>query len=258
MGYSVPCWLQVSSTSWIIGLCSVSVSLSLSLSLQVCLFLPLSMSVYPCINSGSSFSLHCLSPCLSWFMLPSPSLRVYFSVSPSLSLSPLCFLSTQCFSLSVNLLPCVSPSIHHPPSLPSSLLCAFLSPDLGAFISAPSAWISLPCGFVSLHLPAPPAPPPRLPGNPPHHACLRIVTQRPCPIQRAGPLCSQLPPPTLPPPPHRPSGPAFPSFFPAQESWAISPAHDAEKCASAPGAPGHREAESGPPRRHHCGGREAP
>ena len=67
----------------------------LSLSLQVCLFLPLTMSVYLCINSGSLFSLYCLSPFLSWFRLPSQSRQVYFSVSPSLSLSPLCFLSTQ-------------------------------------------------------------------------------------------------------------------------------------------------------------------
>ena len=154
-------------------------------------------------------------------------------------------------------------SFHPPPSQPASLsplgISLSRSQEIsGASISAPSAWVSLLCGCVSLHLPAPPAPPPRLPGNPPHHARLRIVTQQPCPIQCTGPLCSQLPPPTLPPPPHRPSGPAFPSFFPAQASWAISPAHDAEKCAAAPGAPGHREAESGPPRRHHCGGRGVP
>ena len=77
------------------SLLSFCLSVFLSLSLQVCVFLPLTMSVYLCINSGSLFSLYCLSPCLSWFRLPSPSLQVYFSVSPSLSLSPLCFLSTQ-------------------------------------------------------------------------------------------------------------------------------------------------------------------
>lgn len=161
MWCSVPCWLHVSLTSWIISLCSVPLCLSVfvSLSLQVCLFLPLTMSVYLCIDSGSLFSLHCLSPCLSWFRLPSRSLSV--SVSPSPSLSPLCFLSAQCSSMRISTLPCrvfLLPSINLPACLPLSPLRISRSRSQSVHLR-PSAWVSLLCGFVSLRLPAPPPSP---------------------------------------------------------------------------------------------------
>lgn len=169
------------------------------------------MSIYPCINSGSSFSLHCLSPCLS--------LGLGFLLRLSLPKSLLSAFSLPSVSLYASIFFQVCFSFHPPPSQPaSSLLCAVLS-DLGGFISAPQPG-SLFCVGLCLCISLRPPPlPPRLPGNPPHHACLRIVTQRPLPDPaRRAPLFA-APPPTLPPPPHRPSGPAFPSFFPAQQSW---------------------------------------
>ena len=234
MWFSVPCWLHVSLTSWVICLCSVPLGLSLlvSLSLQVCLFLPLTMSVYLCIDSGSLFSLHCPSPCLSWFRLPSRSLSV--SVSPSLSLSPLCLLSAQCpLCASVPFRAgCFSfhPSASQPASLSplrvprSGSRPVHLCPQPGSLFRAGL------CLRVSLR-PRPPREPapPRAPAD--RHSAAGPDPARGAPLFAAPSSCA-------PPPPHRPPGPAFPSSFPAQASWAISPAHDVQKCAAAPGAQG--------------------
>ena len=92
----------------------------------------------------------------------------------------------------------------------------FLSPDLSPLISDPLPG-SLPCGFASLHLPAPLPRPPASPGARPTTRACGSSLSGPA-RSSAGPLCSQLPPPPLPPPPHRPPGPAFPSSSQARQA----------------------------------------
>lgn len=150
-------------------------------------------------------------------------------------------------------------SFHPPPSQPASLspLCVSLSRSRWVHLcplslGLSSAWV---CVSASPCAPRPsPAPPwepapPRVPADR-HSAAL------PDPA-RGAPLFA-APSSYTPPTPASPFRPRFPFLLPSPAKLGHLSSPRCGKMRLRPGAPGHREAESGPPRRHHCGGREAP